>query len=155
MTYLPTSHRLTFTLDYDRGRYIVDECEPGFCRVPREVIVEDRRFNDNINANFILRGPDTKKKEKGPPEGDPLKGGPKKSKRKIVFFTGLQPTAHTGVYLGNVLTFGRGGERVRNGVLVRFATDAGRMSLRYFPAYYPYPEERAAFVSAVLDRGLL
>ena len=150
MTYLPTSHRLTFTLDYDRGRYIVDECEPGFCRVPREVIVEDRRFNDNINANFILRGPNTKKKEK-----DPREGGLKKGKRKILFFTGLQPTAHTGIYLGNVLTFGRGGERVRNGVLVRFATDAGRMSLRYFPAYYPYPEERAAFVSAVLDRGLL
>ena len=150
MTYLPISHRLTFTLDYDRGRYIVDECEPGFCRVPREVIVEDRRFNDNINANFILRGPNTKKKEEGPREGDPKKG-----KRKILFFTGLQPTAYPGVYLGNVLTFGRGGERVRNGVLVRFATDAGRMSLRYFPAYYPYPEERAAFVSAVLDRGLL
>ena len=148
MTYIPTSHRLTFTLDHDRGRYIVDECEPGFCRVPREVIVEDRRFNDNINANFILRGPDTKKKDS--PEGDPRKG-----KRKIVFFTGLQPTAHTGVYLGNVLTFGRGGERVRNGVLVRFATDAGRMSLRYFPAYYPYPEERAAFVSTVINRGLL
>lgn len=150
MTYLPASHRLTFTLDYDRGRYIVDECEPGFCRVPREVIVEDRRFNDNINANFILRGPNTKKKEEGPQEG-----GAKKGKRKIVFFTGLQPTAHPGIYLGNVLTFGRGGERVRNGVLVRFATDAGRMSLRYFPAYYPYPEERAAFVSAVLNRGLL
>ena len=140
MTYLPTSHRLTFTLDYDRGRYIIDECEPGFCKVPREVIVEDRRFNDNIDANFILRGPNTQKKEGG---------------RKIAFFTGLQPTAQTGVYLGNVLTFGQKGKRVRNGVLVRFSTDAGRMTLRYFPAYYPFPDERAAFVSAVLDRGLL
>ena len=140
MTYLPTSHRLTFALDADRGRYIVKECEPGFCRVPRELIVEDRRFNENIDANFILRGPNTQKKEGG---------------RKITFFTGLQPTDQIGVYLGNVLTVGRNGNRVRNGVLVRFATDAGRMILRYFPAYYPYPDERAAFVSAVIDRGLL
>lgn len=145
MTYLPASHRLTFALDVDRGRYIVKECEPGFCKVPRELIVEDRRFNDNIDANFILRGPNTKKKE----------GTTGRSGRAITFFTGLQPTDQTGVYLGNVLTFGKKGERVRNGVLVRFATDAGRMTLRYFPAYYPYPDGRAAFVSAVLDGGLL
>ena len=145
MSYLPTSHRLTFALDPDRGRYIVKECEPGFCRVPRELIVEERRYNDNIDADIVLRGPETKKKE----------GGSRKGGRKITFFTGLQPTAQTDVYLGNVLTFGRGGERVRNGVLVRFATDAGRMTLRYFPAYYPFPKERAAFVSAVLDAGLL
>ncbi|MDB5244078.1 MAG: hypothetical protein JWP57_4704 [Spirosoma sp.] len=150
MSYLPTSHRLTFDLDPYRGRYIVKECEPGFCRVPRELIVEDRRFNDNIDADIVLRGPDTKKKE-----GNAQKGGPRKGGRKITFFTGLQPTAQIGVYLGNVLTFGRGGDRVRNGVLVRFATDAGRMTLRYFPAYYPFPKERDAFVSAVLDAGLL
>lgn len=140
MTYLPASHRVTFTLDTDRGRYIIDECEPGFTRVPREVIVEDRRFNDDINANLILRGPNTTKKEGG---------------RKITFFTGLIPTAQAGVYLGNVLTFGRNGERIRNGVVLRFSTDAGRMTLRYFPAYYPYPDGRAAFISAILDRGLL
>jgi hypothetical protein len=145
MSYVPTSHRLTFDLDPDRGRYLVRECEPGFCKVPRELIVEDRRFNDNIDANFIIRGPDTSKKE------GPVKG----AGRKINFFTGLQPTAHTGVYIGNVLTFGRNSSRVRNGVLVRFATDAGRMTLRYFPAYYPYPDERAAFVDAVINRGLL
>ena len=145
MNYLPASHRLTFVLDADRGRYLVKECEPGFSRVPRELIVEDRRFNDDIQANFILRGPNTEKKEKPG----------KRSGRKITFFTGLQPTAHTGVYLGNVLTFGRDSSRVKNGVLVRFATDAGRMSLLYFPAYYPYPNERDAFVSSVIGRGLL
>jgi|GEM_PF-4371932 len=145
MTYLPASHRLMFTLDPDRGRYLVRECEPGFCKVPRELIAEDRRFNQNIDAKFILRGPDTSKKE----------GTGKKAGRKINFFTGLQPTAETGVYLGNVLTFGRSGGRVQNGVLVRFAADAGRLTLLYFPAYYPFPSERAAFVSAVLSRGLL
>ena len=145
MMYIPASHFLTFALDYDKGRYVVKECEPGFCKVPREVIAEERRFNENIDAQLILRGPNTEKKE----------GTGKGAKRKITFFTGLQPTAHTGVYIGNVLTFGRNGSKVQNGVLVRFATDAGRMSLRYFPAYYPYPKERDAFVSAVINRGLI
>jgi hypothetical protein len=144
MTYLPTSHRLTYRLDVDRGRYIVKECEPGFCKVPRELIVEERRFNDNIDAEFILRGPETQKKGTG-----------KKSGRKITFFTGLQRTEHTGVYIGNVVTFGQGGHKVRNGVLVQFSTDAGRMVLRYFPAYYPFPKDRASFVSEVVGRGLL
>ena len=150
MSYLPTSHRLVFSLDPDRGRYLVKECEPGFCRVPRELIVEDRRFNQNIDANFIVRGPDTSKKE-----GTGHEKPGKRPGRKINFFTGLQPTDHTGVYIGNVLTSGRNGSRVRNGVLVRFATDAGRMTLLYFPAYYPFPSERATFVSAVLSGGLL
>ena len=144
MTYLPTSHRLTYRLDVDRGRYIVKECEPGFCKVPRELIIEERRFNDKIDAEFILRGPETQKKEPG-----------KKSGRKITFFTGLQRTDHIGVYIGNVMTFGQGGTKVRNGVLVQFSTDAGRMVLQYFPAYYPYPKDRAAFVSDVVGRGLL
>ncbi len=140
MTYIPTSHMVTFALDTDKGRYTVETCEPGFTRVPRELIVEDRRFNDDINANLILRGTETEKKTGG---------------RSVKFFTGLLPTTQTGVYIGNVLTFGRNGERIRNGVLLRFSTDAARMTLRYFPAYYPYPDGRAAFVSAVLDRGLL
>lgn len=140
MTYLPASHLMTFALNNDRGRYTVETCDPGFTRVPRELIVEDRRFNDDIKANLILRGTATEKKTGG---------------RSVKFFTGLQPTAQEGVYIGNVLTFGRGGERVRNGVLVRFSTDAGRMTLRYFPAYFPYPDGRGAFVTAVLDRNLL
>ena len=144
MTYLPASHRLTYRLDVDRGRYMVKECEPGFCKVPRELIVEERRFNDKIDADFILRGPNTQKKGTGKGTG-----------RKITFFTGLQRTAHEGVYIGNVLTFGQRGNPVRNGVVVRFTTDAGRMTLCYFPAYYPYPDERASFVANVLDRGLL
>lgn len=144
MTYLPTSHRLTFRLDADRGRYIVKECEPGFCKVPRELIVEERRFNDNIDAEVILRGPNTQKKDTG-----------KKSGRKITFFTGLQRTDHTGVYIGNVVTFSQGGNKVRNGLVVQFSTDAGRMTLLYFPAYYPYPKDRAAFVSAVIGPGQL
>ncbi len=144
MTYLPTSHRLTFRLDADRGRYIVKECEPGFCKVPRELIVEERRFNDNIDAEVILRGPETQKKGTG-----------KGSGRKITFFTGLQRTDHIGVYIGNVMTFGQGGNKVRNGVIVQFSTDAGRMALCYFPAYYPSPKDRAAFVSSIVGRGLL
>ena len=144
MTYLPTSHRLTFRLDADRGRYIVKECEPGFCKVPRELIVEERRFNNNIEAEVILRGPNTQKKETG-----------KKGGRKITFFTGLQRTAYTGVYLGNVVTFSQSGGKVRNGVVVQFSTDAGCMTLRYFPAYYPYPKDRTAFVSAVIGLGQL
>jgi hypothetical protein len=140
MIYLPASHLVTFTLDADKGRYTVETCEPGFTRVPRELVVEDRRFNDDINANLILRGNKTHKKTGG---------------RSVDFFTGLQPTAHTGVYLGNVLTFGRNGERIRNGVLVRFSTDAACMSLRYLPAYYPYPDQRAAFVAEVVRRGLI
>lgn len=140
MTYLPIHHRVTFSLDADRGRYAVDECEPGFTRVPREVIAEDRRFNGDIQADLILRGTQTEKKTGG---------------RSIKFFTGLLPTAHTGVYLGNVLTFGQKGERVRNGVLARFSTDAGRLVLLYFPAYYPYPDARAGFVAEVINRGLL
>jgi hypothetical protein len=144
MMYQPTSHRLTFKLDADRGRYIVKECEPGFCKVPRELIVEERRFNDKIDAEVILRGPETQKKGTG-----------KGSGRKITFFTGLQRTDHPGVYIGNVVTFGQSGNKVRNGVVVQFSTDAGRMTLRYFPAYYPFPKERAAFVADVVGRGLL
>ena len=144
MTYLPTSHRLTFRLDADRGRYIVKECEPGFCKVPRELIVEERRFNDKIDAEVILRGPDTQKK-----------GTSKGSGRKITFFTGLQRTDHLGVYIGNVVTFGQSGNKVRNGVVVQFSTDAGRMVLCYFPAYYPFPKDRAAFVAGIVGRGLL
>ena len=144
MTYIPTSHRLTFRLDIDRGRYIVKECEPGFCKVPRELIVEERRFNDKIDAEFILRGPETQKK-----------GTSKGSGRKITFFSGLQRTDHTGVYIGNVLTFGQKGNKVQNGVVVQFSTDAGRMVLRYFPAYYPFPKDRAAFIADVVGRGLL
>ncbi|QJD77815.1 hypothetical protein [Spirosoma rhododendri] len=144
MTYIPTSHRLTYRLDHDRGRYIVKECEPGFCKVPRELTVEERRFNENIDADFILRGPETQKKGTGKGAG-----------RTIKFFTGLQRTDHTGVYIGNVVTFGQGGSKVRNGVLIRFSADAGSMILRYFPAYYPFPKDRAAFVSAIVGRGLL
>jgi hypothetical protein len=140
MSYLPASHLLTFTLDAERSRYTVETCEPGFTRVPREVVVEDRRFNDEINANLILRGTATEKKTGG---------------RSVKFFTGLQPTTHANVYLGNVLTFGRNGERIRNGVVVRFTPDAARMQLRYFPAYYPYPDHRAAFVAEVIGRGLI
>ncbi len=140
MTYLPTSHLITFAMDAERGRYTVQTCEPGFVRVPRELIVEDRRFNDEINANLILRGTATEKKTGG---------------RSVKFFTGLQPTNVPDVYLGNVLTFGRNSQRIRNGVLVRFSTDAGRITLRYFPAYYPYPDHRAAFVAEVFGRGLL
>lgn len=147
MTYLPTSHRLTFRLDADRGRYIVKECEPGFCKVPRELIVEERRFNDKIDAEFILRGASTQKKK-----GVEGRAGRVHAGRKITFFTGLQRTDHTGVYLGNVLTFGQKGNPVRNGVVVHFAADAGRMVLLYYPAYYPFPNERAAFVSAVMER---
>ena len=138
--YMPVSFRVAFTLDTDRGRYAVEECEPGFTRVPRELIVEHRQFNNAINAELILRGPDTEKKEGG---------------RKIPFFTGLIPTSTPNVYLGNVLTFTKKGERVRNGVVVRFSTDAARMVVRYFPAYYPYPDARAGFVAAVIGRGLL
>ena len=138
--YLPVSFRVAFTLDTDRGRYIVEECEPGFTRVPRELVVEHRQFNKTINAELILRGPNTEKKEGG---------------RKIPFFTGLIPTATPNIYLGNVLTFGRDGKPVRNGIVVRFSTDAARMVVRYFPAYYPYPDQRAAFVQTVIGRGLL
>ena len=141
MTYLPASHRLTFALDAERGRYIVVTCEPGFTRVPRELIVEDRRYNDTINANLIIKGTETEKKANG--------------KRGAKFFGGLQPTAYLNVYLGNVLTVGRNGSQVRNGVMVRFSTDAGRMSVRYFPAHYPYPDARATFVAEVIGRGLL
>lgn len=144
MTYLPTSHRLIYRLDIDRGRYIVKECEPGFCKVPRELTVEERRFNEKIDAEFILRGPETQKKGTGKSAG-----------RTIKFFTGLQRTDHLGVYIGNVMTFGQGGSKVRNGVLVHFSADAGHMVLCYFPAYYPYPKDRAAFVSAIISRGLL
>ena len=144
MTYIPTSHRLTYRLDVDRGRYIVKECEPGFCKVPRELTVEERRFNEKIDADFILRGPETQKKGTGKGAG-----------RTIKFFTGLQRTDHTGVYIGNVVTFGQGGSKVRNGVLIRFSADAGRMNLLYFPAYYPFPKDRTAFVSAIVGRGLL
>ena len=140
MIYLPASHLVTFVLDADRGRYVVETCEPGFTRVPRELIAEDRRYNDDINANLILRGTATEKKTGG---------------RSVKFFTGLQLTAQAGVYLGNVLTFGRNSERIRNGIVVRFSTDAGRMVLRYFPAYYPYPDARAGFVAEVIGRGLL
>ena len=140
MSYLPASHRVIFTLDPEKGRYVVETCEPGFTRVPRELIVEDRRFNDEINANLILRGTATDKKTGG---------------RSVKFFTGLQPTAQEGVYLGNVLTFGRSSERIRNGVLVRFSTDAGRMTLLYFASYYPYPGQRAAFVAEVIGRGMI
>ena len=135
MSYLPASHCLTFVMDAERGRYTVETCEPGFTRVPRELIVEDRRF----------RGTATEKKT----------GVVPRPGRSVKFFTGLQTTAQEGVYLGNVLTFGRSSERIRNGVLVRFSTDAGRMTLRYFPAYYPYPDQRAAFVAEVIGRGLL
>jgi hypothetical protein len=140
MTYLPASHLVTFALDTEKGRYTVETCEPGFTRVPRELIVEDRRYNDDINANLIIRGTATEKKAGG---------------RSVKFFTGLQPTAHANVYLGNVLTFGRNGEHIRNGVVVRFTLDAGQMQLRYFPAYYPYPDHRAGFVAEVIGRGLL
>jgi hypothetical protein len=140
MTYLPASHRVTFTLDPDRGRYVVAECDPGFTRVPRELIVEDRRFNKDIRADLLLRGTETEKKTGG---------------RSVKFFTGLQPTATPNVYLGNVLTFGRGGAKVQNGVVVRFSTDAGQMTLLYFPAHYPYPDQRAAFVATLISRGLL
>ena len=140
MTYLPASHLITFAIDTERGRYTIQTCEPGFTRVPRELIVEDRRFNDEINANLILRGTATEKKTGG---------------RSVKFFTGLQPTNVPDVFLGNVLTFGRKGERIRNGVLVRFTADAGRMSVRYFPAHYPYPDARATFVAEVIGRGLL
>lgn len=143
MNYLPASHLVTFSLNQDSGRYTVETCEPGFTRVPRSLIVEDRRFNDDINANLILRGTATEKKD-GAAKG-----------RKTTFFTGLQPTNREGVYLGNVLTFGRNSQRVRNGVLVRFTADAGRMTLRYFPAYYPYPADRDRFVAGIVDRGLL
>lgn len=140
MTYLPASHLVTFTLDTDKGRYTVETCEPGFTRVPRETIVEDRRFNDEINANLILRGTETEKKTGG---------------RSVKFFTGLQESEHKGVYLGNVLTFGRAGERIRNGVVVRFSTDASQMVLRYFPAYYPYPDARNSFVNELVRRELI
>ena len=140
MTYLPASHPLTFALDSDRGRYVVEICEPGFTRVPRELIVEERRFNEKINAKFILRGTATEKKTGG---------------RSVKFLTGLQPTGHEGIYLCNVLTFGQGGKRILNGVIVRFTADAGRMTLRYFPAYYPYPDHRAAFVAEVVGRGMI
>ncbi|MBO0949460.1 hypothetical protein [Fibrella forsythiae] len=140
MTYVPTSHLVSFVIDNERGRYIVQNCEPGFTRVPRELIVEDRRFNDDINANLILRGTATEKKTGG---------------RSVKFFTGLQPTNEANVFLGNVLTFGRNGERIRNGVVVRFTADAGCMTLRYFPTFYPYPDARAAFVSELIRRGLL
>jgi len=140
MIYIPASHLITFTLDQESGRYVVQTCEPGFTRVPREVIVEDRRYNDDINAKLILRGTETQKKTKG---------------RLVKFFTGLQPTQIQGVYLGNVLTVGRNGEKVKNGVIVRFSTDAGYMSLRYFPAYYPYPDARDLFASEVIGRGLI
>ena len=145
MSYVPASHFVTFTLDTEKGRYTVESCEPGFTRVPRELIVEDRRFNDEINANLILRGTATEKKT----------GAVPRSGRSVKFFTGLQTTAQEGVYLGNVLTFGRSSERIRNGVLVRFTADAGRMTVRYFPAYYPYPDARAGFVAEVIGRGLL
>ena len=138
--YLPVSFRVTFALDTERGRYTVEECEPGFTRVPRELIVEHRQFNNAINADLILRGPNTEKKEGG---------------RKIPFFTGLIPTAQPCVFHGNVLTFSKQGERVKNGVVVKFSADAARLVVRYFPAYYPYPDQRAAFVQMVLDRGLL
>jgi len=39
--------------------------------------------------------------------------------------------------------------------LVHFSTDAGRMTLRYFPAYYPFPKDRAAFVARIIGRDLL
>jgi hypothetical protein len=144
MTYLPASHRVTFTLDPDRGRYIVAECDPGFTRVPRELVVEDRRFNKDIRAELLLRGTETEKKT-----GPRSVGG-----RSVKFFTGLLPTATPNVYLGNVLTWSRG-KKVQNGVAVRFSTDAGRMTLLYFPAYYPYPDQRAAFVATLISRGLL
>lgn len=140
MSYVPASHLVTFTLDTEKGRYVVDTCEPGFVRVPRELIAEDRRFNDDINANLILRGTATEKKTGG---------------RSVKFFTGLQPTNEANVYLGNVLTFGRNSERIRNGVVVRFSADAGRMTLRYYPSYYPFPDQRAAFVAGVIRRGLI
>ena len=120
MNYLPSSHRLTFALDTDRGRYLVNDCEPGFCRVPRELIIEDRRFNNDIKADLILRGIETTKKDGG---------------RAIKFFTGLLPVVQAGVYIGNVLTYGRGGKRIQNGLVLRFSADAGRMTLLYFPAY--------------------
>lgn len=140
MMYLPTSHWLTFSLDTEKSRYIVATCEPGFTRVPYELIVEDRRFNNFINADLILRGTTTTKKTGG---------------RAVQFFTGLQPTAYSGVYLGNVLTYGRVGEPIRNGIVVRFSTDAKRMALRYFPAYYPYPNMRAAFVAEIINQRLI
>ncbi len=140
MNYLPTSFRVAFALDYDQGRYTVAECDPGFTRVPPELIVEDKRYNDAINANLILRGTETDKKTGG---------------RSVKFFTGLQPTATPNVYTGNVLTWSRDGKRVQNGVVVRFSTDAARMVIRYFPAYNPHPGDRARFVADVIFRGLL
>lgn len=53
------------------------------------------------------------------------------------------------------MTLRQGVSKVRNGVLIRFSADAGRMIIRYFPAYYPFPKDRAAFVSTVVGRGLL
>lgn len=144
MTYIPTSHRLAYQLDADRGCYIVKECEPGFCKVPRELTVEERRFNKEIDADFILRGSETQKKGTGKGVG-----------RTIKFFTGLQRTNYTGVYIGNVVTFGQGGSKVRNAVLIRFSADAGSMILRYFPAYYPFSNDRTAFVAAIVGRNLL
>ena len=141
MTYIPDYKRLSFDLDREKGRYLIRICPPGFTKVPGELIVEERRGDAIRNdVDLILRGPNTHK------EGQ---------KRKISFFTGLRPTQFTDVYDGDIVTFGIGGKRVKNYVLLRFTPDAGRLLLLYFPAFRLFPSQRPEFVAEVIGRGLL
>ena len=141
MIHLPDCKRLSFDLDREKGRYQLRICPPGFTKVPGELIVEERRSDViRTDVDLILRGPSTYK------EGQ---------KRKITFFTGLRPAQYADVYDGDILTFGVGGKRTKNYVLVRFTPDAGRLLLLYFPSFRLYPNQRSDFVAEVIGWGLL
>lgn len=139
MTYVPDSKRLTYTLDRERARYVVEQCPPGFTRLPAELIVEDTQ-SDGILAEQIIRGPNTYT-DKG------------MGKRRLKFFTGLRPTAYANTYGGNDMTFGRGGVKVVSLILFRFSPDAGRLTLLYFPGFNTYQVD--SLITLLVDRGTL
>lgn len=141
MMYIPDYKRLSFDLNRERGRYLLRICPPGFTKVSAELIVEERQSEKIRNdVGLILRGPNSQK------DGN---------KRRLTFFSGLLPSQFTDVYDGNVLTFGVGGKRTSNYILVRFTPDASRLIVLYFPAFRLFPNQRAAFVAEVIGRGLL
>lgn len=141
MIHIPDCKRLAYDLDRERGRYVVRICPPGFTKVPAELLVEERQSDViRTDVDLILRGPNTHKE-----------GG----KRRLTFFTGLRPARYTDVYDGDILTFGTGGKRIKNYVLVRFTPDAERLTLLFFPSFRLYPAQRSEFVAQVVGRGLL
>ena len=141
MIWIPTYFRTVYDLNRDRGRYELTVCPPGFTAVPPELTVEERRYNQTINADLLLQGPKTGKNPTGKPKAD--------------FFTGLQSTGYADVYTGSVQK-GRTGKVVRSFLIVRFTPNANTLTMLYLPSFGgPYPNQRHKFVAELIGRGLL